>query len=159
MIDIAQRELQKLVRQDTGGICEAEKRMIGKHGAQAHGPRMQYRFLAEIAQTTVTMHNLDLLTNDNVSKDGEEGKHGGKRGLSVYDQKGNMVDFESICQIANSGAAVVSVCEDNNLVAAVNELGRELVDVTLDSSRLRVEEVADHSNVVRHDGSGPSRSN
>ena len=49
-----------------------------------------------------------------------------------------------------SGTTLVCMCDYHYLVAAVDQLRRQLVDVTFDSSRLREEEVTDHGDVVRH---------
>ena len=49
--------------------------------------------------------------------------------------------FEAICEVANACSVGCCVGDDNDLVAPVNESLRELVDVRLDTPRLRVEEV------------------
>ena len=61
-----------------------------------------------------------------------------------------MVDFEAVCEIADAGAAFVGVGDDDDFVAAVDELGGELVDVGFNAAGLGEEEVADHGDVVRH---------
>jgi len=42
------------------------------------------------------------------------------------------------------------VCNDDYLMAAIDELGGELVDMAFDATWLGKEEVADHGDVVRH---------
>lgn len=106
--------------------------------------------MAQAAETSVAMHNLYLLPDDNVSEDRKEGEDGRERRFAVYDEERNVVDLQAICEIADTGAAFVGMGDDDDFVAAVDELGRQLVYVTLDSSRLWEEEVADHGNVVRH---------
>ena len=61
-----------------------------------------------------------------------------------------MVDFEAVGEIADAGAAFVGVGDDDDFVAAVDELGGELVDVAFNAAGLGEEEVADHGDVVRH---------
>lgn len=61
-----------------------------------------------------------------------------------------MVNLEPIGEISDSGAALISMSDYDDLVATVNELGRDLIYMTFDSSRLGEEEVADHGNLVRH---------
>lgn len=61
-----------------------------------------------------------------------------------------MVDLEAIREVSHSGSPFVCMRDDDDLVAAVDELRGELVDVAFDSSWLGEEEVADHSNIVRH---------
>jgi len=96
------------------------------------------------------MHNLYSFSYDNISEHWEEGENGRKGRFAVNDEKGHMVDFEAVGQIADTRATLIGVCDDDDLVSTINELGRQLVDVTFDSSWLRKEEVADHSNVVAH---------
>jgi hypothetical protein len=150
MVHITQRKFQELVGQNTGSICESKQRMIREHSPQSHCPRVQYGFMAETAQTCVAMHNLDLLAYDNIPEDWEEGEYGGKAGGAVHDQERDMVDFEAVCEVTDAGSSFVGVRDDDDFMAAVDELGGQLVDVALDAARLREEEVADHSNVVWH---------
>ena len=113
---------------------------------------MQDGLMAQAAETGVAMDDVNLLTNDNVAEDGEEGEDGREGRLAINNKEGHMVDLETIGQIADSSATLVLMGDDDDLVASVNELLRQLVDVTFDSSGLREEEVADHGDVVRHDG-------
>ena len=98
------------------------------------------------------MDNLNLFSHDDISEDWKEGKHSRHSGLAIYDKERDIVDFEPICKISDATSALVCVRDDHDLVASVNELGRELVDMTFDSSRLGEEEVADHCDIVRHLG-------
>ena len=96
------------------------------------------------------MHNLNLLSYNNISEDGKKGENGWKGRGSIDNQKWHMVDFEAVCEISYACAPFICVCYDDDLVPSVYELRRELVYVTFDSSGLREEEVADHSNIIRH---------
>lgn len=69
--DIAQAELQQLVRHDTSCIAEAEERMICKHCAQAHGSPMQDPFMAHVAETCMAMNNLDAFPDEDLSQEGK----------------------------------------------------------------------------------------
>lgn len=131
--------------------------MIGKGGAQAHGAGVEDGLVAETAETSMAMDNLDALADANVSEDGEEGEDGGKGGVAIDLEEGHVVDLDAVGQIADALAVVVGVSDDDDLVAAVDELCGELVDVRLDASGLGEEEVANHGDVVGaacHDGSG-----
>ena len=100
----------------------------------------------------MSMHYLNLLPNDDVAKDREEGEDGWKgRGAVDYEER-HIVHFEAICEVSYASSFFVGMRDDYNLVAAIDELRRDLVDMTFDSSRLGKEEVADHGNVVRHGG-------
>jgi len=154
MIHVAECELQQFVGQDTGSVRKSKKRVIRKDCPQPHGPCMQNSFMAETAQACMPMHNLYLLSDDNVAKDWEEREDGWEGRCAVDDEEGNMVDFEAIGEIPHARPSFVCMRNNNHLMAAVDKLRRELVDVTFDSSRLGKEEIADHGDVVRHDEIG-----
>ena len=106
--------------------------------------------MTETAETCMTMNYLNLLSYNNIAKDRKERKDRWKGRFSVDHKEWYMIDFETICEISDSSSTLVSVCNDYYLVATINELRRELVDMAFDASWLGKEEVADHSNVVRH---------
>ncbi|KAL1844434.1 hypothetical protein VTK73DRAFT_2564 [Phialemonium thermophilum] len=149
VVHVAQGKLEKLVGQDAARIGKAKEGVVGEDGAQAHGAGVQDSLVAEAAETGVAVDDLDALAQHDVAEDGEEGEDAGEGGAAVDDQEGHVVDLEAVGQIAHTRAALVGVGDDDDLVAAVPQLGRELVDVALDTARLRVEEVADHGDVVR----------
>lgn len=61
-----------------------------------------------------------------------------------------MIDFEAIGKVAYSCATLIGMGDDDDLMAAVDQFGGQLVNVTFDSAWLREEEVADHGDIVRH---------
>lgn len=68
------------------------------------------------------MDDLDLLSNDDIAENGKEGEDCWKRGLSIYDEKRDVIDFETICQISDSCAAFVGMGYDDDLMAPVDEI-------------------------------------
>jgi hypothetical protein len=68
MPNITQAELQQLVRHDTRRITETKQTVIRKDRAQTHRPSMQQAFMAEVAQTSMAMHDLYLLSNEDLSQ-------------------------------------------------------------------------------------------
>lgn len=124
--------------------------MVGKDSTQTHRPGMQNRLMTQAAQTSMAMHNLNPFSDDNIPEHREEREDGRKGGLAVDDEEGDMIDFETVCEVAHTCATLVRVCNDNDFVSAIDELGRELVDVAFDSSWLWEEEVADHGDIVAH---------
>lgn len=96
----------------------------------------------------MAMNDIDALAQDDVAEYGEEGKDGRKTGGPVNDEEGNVINFESIGEISYSCPALISVRDDDDLVAPVPEFAGQLVNVALDSSWLWKEEVANHSDVV-----------
>ena len=121
MVHITQRKFEQLIRQDTRRIRETKKRMIRKHRPQPHCPSMQYSFMAKTAQARMTMHNFNLLPNDNVPEDREERKHGGKGSFSVDYKKWNMIDFQPISEISDPCTSLVCMRDDDDFVTTIDE--------------------------------------
>jgi hypothetical protein len=121
MIHITQDELQQLVRQDACCIGKTKQRMIRENCPQAHRPCVQNSFMAETAQACMAMHNLYLLSYDDIPEYWEEREDCWKGSSSVYDQERYMVDLESIREVSHTGSALVRVGDDNDLVASVDE--------------------------------------
>ena len=46
-----------------------------------------------------------------------------KRGLAIDDEEGYVVDFESVCEVADAFAVIMGVGDDDDLVAAVYQFG------------------------------------
>lgn len=122
--------------------------MVRIDGPQAHGPRVEDGLVAQAAQAGMAVDDVDALAQDNVAEDGKEGEDGREAGGAVEDKKWDVVNLEAVGEIAHAGAALVGVGDDDDLVAAVSEFGRQLVNVALDTARLREEEIANHGNVV-----------
>jgi hypothetical protein len=95
--------------------------MICENGAQTHRPSMQYRLMAKAAETSMPMHNFDGLSNDNVTENGEEREDCWKCGLPVDDKERDMVDFETVGEVSNTSATFVSVCDNYDFMASVDE--------------------------------------
>ena len=150
VIHIAQGEFQQLIRQDTRSIREPKKRMIRKDRSQPHSPGMQYSLMTQTAQTSMPMHNLNLLSKYDIPKDREEGKDSRESSFPVDDKERHMIDLEAVGQISNTRSPFIRVGDDDDFVATVDELGGELVDVAFNTAGLGEEEVADHGDVVRH---------
>lgn len=148
MVHITQDEFEQFVRQDTSSIRKSKQRMIRKHCSQPHRPRMQDRLMAQITQTPMTMHNLNLFPDTYIPEDREEREDGRKGGLAIDNKEGDVVDLQAVVEVSNPLAVVVGVRYDDDLVATVYKFARELVDVGFDAARLREEEVADHGDVV-----------
>jgi len=125
---------------------------------------MKNCLVAEAAKTSMTVDDLNLFSDCYTAEDWKEREHRRKGGLSVQDQERNMIDLESVGQIMNSSSAFISMRDDYYLVTAVDQFCRQLIDVAFDTSWLWKEEVADHSNIIRHCdapvdlGAGDSRS-
>ena len=106
--------------------------------------------MTETAQARMSVHDLYLFPQDDVPKNRKERKDRGEGAFPVDDEERYMVDLEAVGQVTHPGPPFVGVGDDDDLVAAVDELGRELVDVAFNAARLREEKVADHGDVVGH---------
>ena len=106
--------------------------------------------MTQTAQASVPMHNFDLLSENDISKYWEEGKDGRESSFSVDDKERHVIDLEAIRKISNTGSSFIRVGDDDDFVATIDELGRELVDVAFNAAGLGEKEIADHGDVVRH---------
>ena len=82
---------------------------------------MQDSLMTETAKTSMTVYYLDLLTDHYVTKDREEREDCRKGCLSIDDQEGHMVDFQAICQVADTCSSLVGVCDDNDFVTTIDQ--------------------------------------
>lgn len=121
MVHIAQGEFEQLIGQNGPGIGEPEQRMVSEDSPKSHCPRMKDSFMTEAAHAGVSMHNLNLLANDDVAEYREKGEDGGHCRLAVYDEEWNMVDLEPVGQVPHAGPSFVRMSDDDDLVAAINE--------------------------------------
>ena len=100
----------------------------------------------------MTVYNSDLFSYDNVTEQRKERKYRWKSTFAIYNKEGYVIDFEAICKISNTRSTFICMSDDHHFMATVDQLSGKLVDVALDSSWLRVEEVAHHGNIVWHLG-------
>ena len=100
------------------------------------------------------MDDGDSFSDNYVPEDGKERKDGWEGGFAVDYEKRDMVDLETVGQVAYTGAPFVGVRYDDYFVATINEFAGELIDMGFDTARLGKEEVGDHGYVVGHYGGG-----
>lgn len=95
--------------------------MIGEDGMEAHGPRVENALVAKVAETSMAVYDLNLFADEDVSKDRKAAKNGGKGGAAVDDQMRDMVDLESVGEVADSssGRVFVSMGDDDDLVPTI----------------------------------------
>lgn len=116
---------------------------------------MQDSLLTQGAHCSMTVYNLDALSNDDVAEERKEGEDGGEGRRPVDDGKRDMEDLDAVGKVPNTLPILVRMGNYNDLVSTVDQLSGELVDMALDSSGLGVEEIAHHGDVVcstRHCG-------
>ena len=69
------------------------------------------------------MYNLNFFSENDITENGKEGENSGKSAFSIDDQKGNVIDLESICEIPDACATLVGMGDDHDLMATVNKFG------------------------------------
>lgn len=121
MVNIAQGELEELVRQYTASVCEAKKTVVCEDGPQAHCSSMQNGLIAQGAKARMAVHYLDLLADNDVAEDWEEGEDGWEACLAIDDEKRDIVDFKAIGQVSHTGSTGVGVCDNDNFVSTIDE--------------------------------------
>lgn len=78
--------------------------------------------MTKIAETGVSVHDLNLFSYNDVSEHGEEGKDSGHGRLSVDDKEWDVVDLEAIGEMMDSRPSVVCMCDYDDLMSSVNQL-------------------------------------
>ena len=134
VVNITECKFEQLVRKNAGCVREAKERMISENGSQAHCSRVQDGLMAETAETGMTMYYFYLFSDDDVSEYREEREYRWHCRFPVYDEKGYMVDFESICKVSHTGAPLVGMGDDYDFVSPVDEFRGQLVYVAFNSS-------------------------
>jgi len=107
MIYVTENEFEQLVCEDARGVGKSKERVVGEYCPQPHGSRVQNPLMTKTAEASMAMDNLDTFSDKDVSEDGEKGEDGWECGLSVDDEKGHMVHFESVGEIAHTLSIVM----------------------------------------------------
>lgn len=126
MIHVAQSKFQKFIRQYRTCVGEPKQRMIGEDSPQAHRPCVQDRFMAEATQARMTVYDLDLLADYDISKYRKEGEDGWQGRFAVDNEKWDMVDLEAIGEVTDTCASFIGMSNDNNFVSSVDELLQDI---------------------------------
>jgi len=79
--------------------------------------------------------DLDVLPNDDIAKYGEKGEDSWECGLSIYDEEGDIVNLETIGEVAHAVAGLIRVGYYYYFMAAVPEFleGTSKLDVEKDA--------------------------
>ena len=111
---------------------------------------MKNGFVAQAAQASMTVNNFNAFPNNDISKDWKEREDSRKGRFPVDDEEWDMIYLKSVREIPNTAATFVGVGDNHYLVSTIYEFRGQLVYMAFDAAWLGKEEVADHSNVVRH---------
>jgi hypothetical protein len=82
---------------------------------------MQDSLVAQTAETSMAVYNLDSFPYDNVAEYREEGEDGGEGSLAVDDEEGYVVDLQTVGEVSHSCPAGICVCNDYDFVASIDE--------------------------------------
>lgn len=121
MVHIAQRKLQKLVREDCSCVRKAKEAVICEDSSQSHRPGMQNSFMTQTTETGMTVDYLDPFAYDNVAKDREEGEDGWEGSLAVDDEEGHVIDLQPVGEIPHTCSSGVRMRDDYDFVPSIDE--------------------------------------
>jgi hypothetical protein len=87
------------------------------------------------------VYYVNPFANHYVAEYREEGEDGREGRFAVDDEKGDVVDFEAVCEISHARSAGVGVSDDDHFVSSIDEFlevfsivgGSSCGDLTLDS--------------------------
>lgn len=82
---------------------------------------MEDCFSTEATQTCMAVYNIDVLPDHNIAEYGEEREDGGEGRFAINDEEWDVIDLETISEVANPGPPFVCMCNDNDFVASVYE--------------------------------------
>lgn len=94
------------------------------------------------------MHHGDPFPHKHTAQQREAVEDGGGCGLVVHDLQREVVDLQSVRQVADTLSFAVGVGGNHHFVSLFNQTLGELVDVTFHSPHVWVEEVGHHADVV-----------
>lgn len=88
----------------------------------------------------MSVYDFDALADYDVAEDGEEGEDGREGRLAIDDEEWDVVDLEAIGQVTDAFSASVGMCNDDDLVSAIDEfLGLLEDDGGMGRSRLALD--------------------
>ena len=90
------------------------------------------------------MDNLDILSNDNLSKNWKNSLASQPHRLVYELLNGYVVHLETIGDVSNPYSVAVLMGQNDHSVSQLNQTQRKLKDVHFHSANFRVKEVANH---------------
>jgi len=72
MVDVTQAEFEQLVGENTRRIGKTKQRVVSEDCSQPHRSGMQDCLMAQVAQTCMTMDNVDALAQHDVAEHGKK---------------------------------------------------------------------------------------
>mmetsp|Transcript_102800 Transcript_102800/g.329700 ORF Transcript_102800/g.329700 Transcript_102800/m.329700 type:complete len:216 (-) Transcript_102800:157-804(-) len=141
MVNVGQEELEQLVDMDACSIGESEQRVIRVHGLETHGLGMEQALMRQIRRRLMSMDNVYPLADQHLPYQGEEDEKVGKCHVIMEGQERQIIHLQAIRHVPDAMPAPTEVCDDDHLVAALQQALRELVDVHLDAAHAGMEEV------------------
>lgn len=121
VVDFAENEFEDLVDVEGGGIVECKEGMVCEDGFVAERLGMEEELTAKEGGGGVGVDDVDFFADEDLPKEGKAADVSEEDDLVVQGDEGAVVDFEAVGHVANTGAALVAVGEDDDLVAALHE--------------------------------------
>lgn len=132
---------QKLVGRHGRQICKPEETVIGEHSPQSHQHAYLHSFVGECRKRRVTVHDLDLLPQEDVAEYWNVAYHRRQDALIVEHFDGQVVHLQSIRHVSHALSVAIRVSYQNYFVPERQQTLRQVVDVLLDSAVVRKEKV------------------
>lgn len=119
--------------------------MVGEYCPQVKSLGVKHDFVGQSAEGRVAVDYVDALPDKNVADERECREDRRKSALVVDDPYRQVINFETVGHIPDARPVLIGVGYDNDFVAQLDQTLRQLVYVTLDATRVRVEEVGGHT--------------
>lgn len=85
----------------------------------------------------MTVNNLNLFPNENISEHWEERKNGRESCFSVDNKEWDMVDFEAVGEVSYAGPTFVRVGDDDDFMSTVDQFLMEELEACVKKTKRR----------------------
>jgi len=153
-IDRRQGDLEDAVEDERRDVVEAEEGVIRIDRAQAKLGSVDEGFVGQRRSGLMGVDDAYPLADKYVPEEGKRGREGGEAVLVGHGEERAVVHLQRPGEVSDAGPpgravrAGIGVSDHNDLVPALDEVLGEGIDVILDASQPRVEEVAHEGHAV-----------
>lgn len=98
--------------------------MVCEDSPQSHSTRMENSFSTKATQTGMAVNYVNLLSDDDIAEYGEEGEDCWECRFAIDDEEWDVVNLQSIGEVADSGASFVCMGNNDDFVSSINEFLR-----------------------------------
>ena len=149
-VEVSEAPFDDFVQVDSGHVVIAEEGMLGEHGFESIRFGSHQNDMLEHTGALMPMDDVNMLTNQNLSDQGQRVEHRQEGDVSLEDwELRDVVDLEPVSHMAETAPGVLElICYKANLVPSFYEALSQLVAVSLNSTKLREGEVGADKNTV-----------